>query len=248
MSVTKSAPLINRASLAEQAYIAIKGMILRLELTPGEPITEAQLSSLLEISKSPIRSALIHLQRDGLVTITPYKETIVSALSVDKVRSIYEARLLIEPYVVSAVTPHLTPADHDRIAEMLHRSEGALAAEDFPSYFAINSEFHGFFVHRHGNEFLRNTLDGIDLQMERVRMISATISNHPQKQHAEHSAIFDAARSGDAETAGRAMRNHIAGYLDDLLAEVEAGRIMWLNGRGRDRSAPTASGARPGGS
>lgn len=229
MTATKPAPLINRASLAEQAYVAIKNMILRLELTPGEPITEAQLSSLLNISKSPIRSALIHLQRDGLVTITPYKETIVSALSVDKVRSIYEARLLIEPYVVTAVTPRLTAADYDQLAEMLGRSEAALAGEDFPTYFAINSEFHGFFVQRHGNEFLQNTLQTIDLQMERVRMISATILNHPQKQHAEHTAIFDAVRSGDAEAAGRAMRDHIAGYLDDVLAEVEAGRIMWLN-------------------
>lgn len=230
MSVTKSAPLINRASLAEQAYAAIKDMILRLELTPGGPITEAQLSSLLGISKSPIRSALIHLQRDGLVTITPYKETIVSALSVGKVRSIYEARLLIEPHVVSAITPHLTTADLEHIAAMLLRSEGALATEDFPTYFAINSEFHGFFVHRHGNEFLRNTLDAIALQMERIRMISATISNHPQKQHSEHSAIFDAVRSGDPEAAGRAMRDHIAGYLDDVVAEVEAGRIQWLRG------------------
>lgn len=235
MTPAKAVPLINRASLAEQAYVAIKDMILRLELTPGEPITEAQLSSLLNISKSPIRSALIHLQRDGLVTITPYKETIVSALSVERVQSIYEARLLIEPYVVSAVTPRMTPADLEQIAEMLHRSEGALVTEDFPTYFAINSEFHGFFVHRHGNEFLRNTLQTIDLQMKRVRMISASILNHPRKQHIEHNAILNAVRSGDAKAAGRAMRDHIAGYLDDLLSEVEAGRIMWLKGERREQ-------------
>ncbi|MGH6915780.1 MAG: GntR family transcriptional regulator, partial [Geminicoccales bacterium] len=90
-----TAPMINRSSLSEQAYVAIKGMIHRLELKPGEPITEAQLSALLNISKSPIRSALIHLQRDGLLTMTPYKETIVSELSVDVVRSLYEARALI---------------------------------------------------------------------------------------------------------------------------------------------------------
>src|SRR5690606_31644526 len=116
----------------EQAYAAIKGMILRLELKPGQPVTEAQLSSMLRISKSPIRSALIHLQRDGLVTITPYKETIVSELSVDYVRSIYEARALIEPYVVAAVTPRLTAAEFARIEDMLDRSEQALDGEDFP--------------------------------------------------------------------------------------------------------------------
>lgn len=229
MSSVNPPPVINRASLAEQAYGAIREMILRLELKPGEPITEARLSSLLSISKSPIRSALIHLQRDGLVTMTPYKETIVSELSVDHVRSIYEARVLIEPYVIAAVTPRLTTADLDQVEDMLIRSERALSNHDYSAYFAINSEFHGYFVRRHGNEFLRSTLQKIDLQMARVRMISATISNHPQKQHAEHAAIFAAVRAGDGERAGRAMHQHITDYLHDVLSEVEAGRIAWLS-------------------
>lgn len=229
MSSVNPPPVINRASLAEQAYAAIREMILRLELKPGEPITEARLSSLLSISKSPVRSALIHLQRDGLVTITPYKETIVSELSVDHVRSIYEARVLIEPYVIASVTPRLTTTDFERVEDMLLRSERALSNEDFSTYFAINSEFHGYFVRRHGNEFLRSTVQKIDLQMARVRMISATISNHPQKQQAEHAAIFAAVRAGNSERARRAMHEHITDYLHDVLSEVEAGRIVWLS-------------------
>jgi DNA-binding GntR family transcriptional regulator len=223
------APLINRASLSEQAYAAIKGMIHRLELKPGQPITEAHLSALLGISKSPIRSALIHLQRDGLVAITPYKETIVSELGVERVRSIYEARALIEPHVVAAVTPRLSAADHQQIEDMLDRSERALLAEDFPVFFGINTEFHGFFVRRYGNEFFWNAYQAIDAQMERVRMISTAIMNHPQKQLAEHRQIFEAVRARGADAAGQAMKAHIAGYLDDVLAEIAAGRITWIN-------------------
>src|SRR5688572_32975627 len=89
-SAMEPVPLISRASLSEQAYAAIKGMINRLELKPGEPITEAQLAAMLDISKSPIRAALIHLQRDGLVTITPYTETVASEINVTCVNSIYE--------------------------------------------------------------------------------------------------------------------------------------------------------------
>ncbi len=241
MTNSRSLPVINRASLAEQAYVALKDMILRLELVPGEPVTEAQLSALLNISKSPIRSALIHLQRDGLVEITPYKETIVSELSVAQVRNIFEARVLIEPHVVTMVTPRLTAIDHQQIDEMLQRSEIALQTGDFPTFFAINTEFHGFFVQRHDNDFFRNALQTVDLQMERVRMISATISNHPRKQQAEHIAIFEAVRAGKAEAAGRAMRVHIAGYLDDVLSEIEAGRIMWLKVRPDHHESAPAS-------
>ena len=221
----QQAPLISRASLSEQAYTAIKGMINRLELKPGEPITEAQLSAVLQISKSPVRSALIHLQRDGLVTTTPYKETVVSEINVERVRSIYEARALIEPYCVAEVTEHLHEADVARLREMLDRSERLLRAEDYPAFFAINSEFHGFFVERQGNELFWNLYQVIDTQMERVRMLSTTIFGHPRKQFKEHRQIFDATRARDPERAGAAMKAHILGYLDDLLVEIAAGRV-----------------------
>jgi DNA-binding GntR family transcriptional regulator len=218
-------PLISRASLAEQAYLAIKGMINRLELEPGEPITEAQLSAMLDISKSPIRSALIHLQRDGLVAITPYKETVVSEINVERVRSIYEARALIEPFCVAAVTTQVSGPDLALLQEMLDRSERLLQAEDYPAFFAINTEFHGFFVRRHGNDLFWNLYQVIDAQMERVRMLSATISGHPRKQLQEHRQIFEAVRARDPERAGAAMKAHILGYHDDLLAEIAAGRL-----------------------
>ncbi len=216
-------PLISRASLSEQAYAAIKGMINRLELKPGEPITEAQLSAALNISKSPIRSALIHLQRDGLVTTTPYKETVVSEINVERVRAVYEARVLIEPYCVAEATAHLTGTDLARLKEMLDRSERLLRAEDYPAYFGINREFHGFFVERQGNDLFWNLYRVIDSQMERVRMLSATILGHPRKQFEEHAGIFDAVRGRDPERAGAAMKAHLLGYLDDLLTEIAAG-------------------------
>jgi DNA-binding GntR family transcriptional regulator len=224
MTPTPPTSLISRASLSEQAYTAIKGMINRLELKPGEPITEAQLSALLDISKSPIRSALIHLQRDGLVTITPYKETVVSEINVAHVRSIYEARALIEPFCVAAVTARVTDEELARLKEMLERSERLLRAEDFPSFFAINTEFHGFFVKTQGNELFWNLYRVVDAQMERIRMLSATIFGHPRKQQQEHEQIFQAVRAREPERAGAAMRSHILGYLDDLVAELDAER------------------------
>ena len=218
-------PLISRASLSEQAYAAIKGMINRLELRPGEPITEAQLATVLRISKSPIRSALIHLQRDGLVTITPYKETVVSEINVERVRHIYEARALIEPYCVAEVTTRLRDADLAQLEDMLDRSERLLKAEDFPAFFAINTEFHGFFVRGEGNHLFWNLYQVVDTQMERVRMLSATIFGHPRKQFQEHRQIFEAVGARDPARAGAAMKAHILGYLDDLLAEMAAGRV-----------------------
>ena len=222
MTTNASRPLISRASLAEQAYEVIKQRILDLDLKPGQVITEAEMSEMLSISKSPIRAALIHLQRDGLIEITPYTETIVSKLEVGRVRQLYEARSLIEPHVIEAVTPQLVVHDECEIQAILNRAQAALDHGDYATFFKTNTEFHGYFIRRHGNEFFWNSFRVIDYQMQRIRMLSAAIINHPTKQMAEHRMIFDAVKHRDAQGAANAMRKHILGYFDDLLREIDA--------------------------
>jgi DNA-binding GntR family transcriptional regulator len=228
MTTTRRPPLINRSSLSDQAYAVIRRMILELELRPGTAVTEAQLSDMLGLSKSPIRTALIHLQRDGLVTITPYKETIISNLTLDSARHIYEARLLLEPHFVEQVTPRLTPDDLRDLGEMIEQAEAALARGELSTFFDYNTDFHGFFVRRHGNEFFWNLFQAVDLQMQRIRMISAAIKHNPDKQAIEHRQIFEAVCRGDATTASELMRQHLSGYWDDMVAEFQSGRLPWF--------------------
>ncbi len=217
---------LTRTSLAEQAYEVIKRMILELKLEPGEPITEAKLAAMLGISKSPIRTALVHLQRDGLVVITPFKETVVAELRVEDVRDIYEARSLIEPYVVEQVVPRLTEDDLVDLEQILERARAALSSGDYPTFFQINREFHEYFVEKHGNKQLISFLATIDSQMHRIRMISAAIVSHPEKQMREHEEIASFVRCHDAARAAKRMREHILVYLDDVLAEIASGRLQ----------------------
>lgn len=225
MATKASVTPLTRTSLAEQAYEVIKRMILELKLEPGEVITEAKLAGMLGISKSPIRTALVHLQRDGLVVITPFKETVVAELRAEDVRDIYEARSLIEPYVVEQVVPRLTEGDLASLEEILDRARAALARADYTEFFWINREFHSFFVEKHGNRQLSSFLATIDSQMQRIRMISSVIGSLPQKQLQEHNEIFEFVRARDAVGAAARMREHIVAYLDDVLAEVASGRL-----------------------
>lgn len=229
MNTETIASLVQYAPLSEQAYAVIKQMILELRLKPGQVITEADLSEILKTSKSPIRTALIHLQRDGLVTITPYKDTVVAELDVRHVHQLYEVRAVIEPYVIRALVPQLEETDFATVAAILDRADLALANEDYPTFFGINTEFHGFFIKRYGNEFFWKTFQVVDYQMQRIRMISSEIMNHPRKQMAEHRQIFDAVCARDAEASGMALRAHILGYFEDLLQEIRSGHIPCFN-------------------
>ena len=72
-------------SLKDKAYNAIKGAILSLKLKPGDPLVESDLAQQLGISKTPVRDALLELEREGFVTKVPFKGTYVTEITLKDV-------------------------------------------------------------------------------------------------------------------------------------------------------------------
>ncbi len=71
-----------KESLSEQAYRLIRGMIVRLELTPGAVVREDELQEQLEIGRTPIREALQRLARDQFLVVIPRRGMIVSTIEI----------------------------------------------------------------------------------------------------------------------------------------------------------------------
>ena len=88
-----------KESLSEQAYRLIRGMIVRLELTPGAVVREDELQEQLEIGRTPIREALQRLARDQFLIVIPRRGMIVSNIDIAELSTLYETRAILEPYV-----------------------------------------------------------------------------------------------------------------------------------------------------
>ena len=111
--------------LRERAYDALRDAIVRLELPPGLALTERMLSERLGVSKSPIRDALIHLEREGLVRSTPFKGFEVAPLTEADCREVFQFREALEVYCVDRFA-----RGHDTAAlaavEETHREQAGL--------------------------------------------------------------------------------------------------------------------------
>src|SRR5215813_12961048 len=88
------------ASLELLAYDRIKDSIITLEFPPQSPIVEVQLAERLGISKTPLRAALMQLERGGLVDSIPYKGSRVAPISAQQITQLYQLREAIEVYAV----------------------------------------------------------------------------------------------------------------------------------------------------
>jgi DNA-binding GntR family transcriptional regulator len=216
---------VKRLSLSDQAYIAIKDAILNITLPPGTVITEDHLANQLGISKSPVRAALVHLQRDGLVVFSPYKGTIVSELREKDVRDLYEVRALLEPYCVRRLTPVLTDRDVETVQDLLDRAEAALSEGDNEVFSRHSSDFHSYIVNRLGNATIIASYNSISLQMERLRHISR--DGHPGRRQTleEEKEIFSYMKANEADKAAALMERHILQYLELFVEAIHNHRI-----------------------
>src|SRR5690349_19606236 len=92
----------------------IRVAILDEVFKPGDRLTEAELVEKFEVSRSPVREALLALEKEGTIIISPFKGAIVKPLSQEEVLDIAELRLALISLAIKPAYRHLSPADFDQ--------------------------------------------------------------------------------------------------------------------------------------
>lgn len=103
-------PTIKR-SLAEEVAERLRNAILSGQLQPEEPLREAALSELMGVSRGPIREALNHLEREGLVMVTPTGRTYVARLSRTDFDEVFSLRRALERLAIEYACQRAMPED-----------------------------------------------------------------------------------------------------------------------------------------
>jgi DNA-binding GntR family transcriptional regulator len=99
----------------------IREAILDEVFKPGDRLTEAELVEKFEVSRSPVREALLALEKEGTIIMSPFRGAIVKPLSREEVQDIAELRLALISLAVKRAHRHLSPADFDHAYELAKR-------------------------------------------------------------------------------------------------------------------------------
>ena len=209
-------PVPAPSTLSEKAYSTIKEAILSLGLEPGAALVEDDLASQLGISKTPVRDALLALEREGLVTRVPYKGTYVTEIREKDAREIFELRAVLEGLAGRLALESLTQDELDEAETFLDQSERALAAGDLQQASVLGARYHRFIITRAPNQRLLAFLEILDDQTRRLRYISNRGPGRLTKSIRQHRKILSALRRGDPERVEAAFRHHLDSVLQDL--------------------------------
>src|SRR5262245_46999155 len=104
-----------KPTLAERAYGEIRRQILDMILPPGAVVSERILAERLEMGKAPIRSSLIRLASDGLISIASRQGIVISTPSIQDVIELFQMRVAMELLVVRQIAGTLKD---DQIAQL----------------------------------------------------------------------------------------------------------------------------------
>src|SRR5690348_5103760 len=120
---------IPRKSLSSIVVERLKEKILTGELREGEQLRQDVIASEFQISRIPVREALSHLAAEGLIKIVANRGAIVSALSPEEIRELFETRAVLECYTLRQAIPNLTEEHFKRAEEILRQFEASLEDE-----------------------------------------------------------------------------------------------------------------------
>ena len=207
MPVPAAGASAQRQLLRDSVFQRIRDAIIDGTLEPGERLLDAELSSWLGVSRTPIREALARLEAAGLVETKPGRYTIVSPIEPRTVADAQAVTAAMHELAVREAVPHLTDADLAAMRAANDAFATALEAGDVVAAITADDAFHAVPVDRADNAAVRVVLDQytpVLRRVERIRFASLV----GRESVAQHARIVELAAAGDAEGAALEARRN----------------------------------------
>ena len=199
-----------------QAYDRLRERVATLDLVPGQALSEKELAAGLNISRTPVREALIRLSEDGLIDIYPQFGTFVAPIRTAAVLSAQFIRRSLECALAEAAARRNDGAAIARMMALIGEQRRALRARDDAAFFSLDERMHEAMAAAAGHPLAWGTIQQSKIHLDRVRRLLLPGDLKTRRLVEEHERILAAVHAGDPGRAGEAMRVHLDGLLGDL--------------------------------
>jgi DNA-binding GntR family transcriptional regulator len=204
---------------AVRVHDELRAAILEGELAPGERLRAEAVAERLGTSRTPVREALLMLEREGLVVVEPHRGAVVRAFDAADLLDLYEVRELIEPHAARRAATRAPETALARLQELCDLAERPHATTD--DQIAYNDEFHALIAAAADSARLQAALRAVAGVPRAFR--AAFWADEEQRDQSLfcHRELTRALRLQRPELAEVVMRMHILGARDFLLRVVD---------------------------
>lgn len=212
-------------SNTHRAVRDLRAMIFSGALPAGSDHLETELARKLNMSRTPVREAVLTLESQGLLEMRPRKGVRILPLSPDDMAEIYDILTELESHAAeSAASMGYTDQELLDLASAIDAMEEALAQSDLEAWAKADEHFHTELVRLGGNLRIKSIVTMMQDQVRRARMTTLYLRPLPRQSNEDHRLVFTAILNGNAKAARQIHRSHrqqAKTVLVDLLAKLK---------------------------
>lgn len=231
MNFTTKTPLVidaNQEDRAKAIRDALRIAIVDRRLGPGTKLSEAEVGTLFDVSRTVVRYALQMLAFEGLVHAERNRGAFVANPTPDEARQVFASRRLIEPGIVAAAAERISQKDVERFRRHLAeeaRFKTTRGAEARRAEIKASGDFHLMLAQVSGNAILEKFMDEL---VARSSLVIALYGRTGVSScgHDDHSDLLEAIIAKDVPKATELMLHHIGHIESDL--DLRAGDSLTL--------------------
>jgi DNA-binding GntR family transcriptional regulator len=202
--------------IVDTVQAALRDAIFGGALRAGDALSVPELARRLNVSRSPVREAVLGLVAQGLAVEQPRRGVVVATVAPQDLVAIHEVREFLEAGAARLAAGRIDKAGVDRLRRILAEQQRAVKDKDAAGYFRTNSELHAAIAAGAGNPRLAQILRTLEDQMRIALDRAAGDERHIRSGYDEHRRVVAAIAAGDADAADAAMRRHIANTIARL--------------------------------
>lgn len=203
-------PTKNTANLIADA---LRSAILQGKLHSGQSLRQDQIASEFNVSKIPVREALVQLQGEGLVDLFPSRGATVSQLTYTEVDEIYTMRIALEQIALREAIPNLTSANFYEVEGILERIDHA---EDMSKWAELNWEFHATLYRPSNMPRVISTAQTLHNNVARYLLMNYLDKDYLAESQRQHREILLLCREGNVEGAISKLVAHLGDTVDEF--------------------------------
>jgi DNA-binding GntR family transcriptional regulator len=196
--------------LQDNAYAALKELIVTGVLRPGAAFSERQMADRLGMSTTPVRAAIRRLASEDFVVISSQRGIFVKTMTVKEMNDLYEYRFALEAQVVLELSKRPDLTKFKALDENLRGQMATAKSGDVAGHIDLDVNFHMMLCQIHGNQMIVEAMGRIQDRLNQIAACVTQDENELTSDNArEHRDLLNLIRKGDGKDAVAMLAAHL---------------------------------------
>jgi DNA-binding GntR family transcriptional regulator len=201
----------------KNVYRELKRQIIQLEQKPGAVIREKEIMDAFEVSRTPVREALMRLEMDGLVRIIPNVGTFVEEVSFQQLKDVFEIRAHLVRLAGSLAAGRISK---EEIAEIRRRIDDMKTTQDTKTLIKLDGEIHTIINKATRNDLLVKMLSGLLDQAIRIWTFAGADGKYWKNLETEFEDIVAALEQHNEEMTAHLLEEHAKLFVEHIRSQL----------------------------